>query len=308
MPISKTPGVSDKDFLLRDADMRTGLERDQMIEELRHGNIYEVFAKSKVFKIGDFSDFFASQWKNFKGQIVQDAEIKSQEASYHEPSMEQFPMHHKGVSINAEEGQAFSQSMSDFLSKNKFKASTLDTEGFTSDLVDGTTEAEDVASMAQGTLDDWDVFLEDTWGTIFDQQMMADYRSRMSEIQAEVQRIISLAKSGAIGPEYVLLALAKVNQTKNGCLMTWLGKKAYHINESMNNVAQELSDSGGSDFSLLTTANSETREGNFNMNLLTQDIQKVMQDVSSTLEFVHSTLNAIDKTKMEIIRKYSAQG
>ncbi|MBN1282309.1 MAG: hypothetical protein JXA24_00870 [Proteobacteria bacterium] len=308
MVIGKASPVSDKDFRLRDADMRSAMERQEIVEALRHGNIYEVFAKSKTFKIGDFADFFSNQWKNFKSQIVQDAEIKSSEGAYHEPGMNQFAMHQKGASMTPEEGQLLSQEMSGFLmGGGKFKAQGAGE--FTSDLPDGTPLPDELAGMAEGTLSEWDQFMQDTWGTIFDQQMMSDYRSRMDEIKAEVQRIITLAKQGAIGPEFVLIALAKVNQTKNGCLMTWLGKKAFHVNETINTAARDLRDMSVTDpqyYATLQMAQEKTRDGSFQLNLLTQDMQKVMQDVAGTLEFVHSFLGEINRTRREIITKVSA--
>jgi len=317
----KASRIGEKDFRLRDADLKAEQERMEVIEALRHGNIYEVFSKSKNFKIGDFADFFANQWKGFKSQIVQDQEIKSSEGSFYEPEMNQFPMHHKGAGITPEEGQMLGQDLADALLKGqvgggkaktaaggKFKAQTAGEE-FSSDLVGDELLPDELASFAEGTLEDYQQFLEDTWTTIFDQQFMADYESRMGEIKQEVQRIITLAKQGAIGPEFVLIALAKVNATKNGCLMTWLGKKAFHVNESINKVSEDLYDMSTADpqyYAELQLAQNKTREGGLQLNLLTQDMQKVMQDVAGTMEFVHSFLGELNRTRREIITKVAA--
>ncbi|MBN2250700.1 MAG: hypothetical protein JW724_01320, partial [Candidatus Altiarchaeota archaeon] len=97
----------------------------------------------------------------------------------------------------------------------------------------------ELEEMAQGTLDEWEGFMGDLWSQVLDAQMLKDYEARMGEIKQEVQRIITLAKEGKIGPEFVLIALAKVNVTKNGVLFSWLSKKAFGINEQMSRAAEE---------------------------------------------------------------------
>ncbi|MFA5811898.1 MAG: hypothetical protein WC956_06170, partial [bacterium] len=287
--------VQDKDFRLSGGDAGATAERLKLIEALRHGNIYEVFAKSPHFKISDFTDFFANQWKGFKGQIVQDQEIKAMEGMYHEPAIEQFSIHHKGTVLSPEERQLYWQEMSKFVGAGaggagggggatpyggklkaqgvgKGEAAATSTEDGTG-TAEGTAEAssgpmtgEEVQSATQGTLDEWNQFLSDSWGSIFDAQMKADYEKRMGEIKGEVQKILSMVKSGQIEPEFALVALAKVNSTKNGCLMTWLGKKSFHVNETMNNIYNELKTMSPTDpnyYSTLQTAQSTTRDGQF---------------------------------------------
>lgn len=164
--------------------------------------------------------------------------------------------------------------------------------------------------MVPETLAEWDQFMEDAWGQIFDAQMVSDYRSRMAEIKRDVQRIITLAKQGVIGPEFVLIALAKVNLTKNGVLMTWLGKKAFHLNESLNRVANDLYETSSADpFAFqgeLILSREKTRDQTMQMQLLMGDMQKVMQDVAGTLEHVHSAMSEINRTRREIITKVAA--
>ncbi len=319
MVISKTSTYTEKNFRLSDRDLHTEQDRLEIIEALRHGNIYQVFAKSRAFKIGDFMDFFASQWKGFRSQIIQDVEIKSAEGTYFEPDINMFPQHHTGSELDPKDGQLLAQEMAKHLMSGgkgkgtgaKFKAQGTGVDAFTSDLPTGELLPDELDGMAQGTVGDWDQFLEDTWGTIFDQQFYADYQSRTAEIKQEVQRILLMAKQGLISPEFVLIALAKVNQTKNGCLMTWLGKKAFHVNESLNNVSadlHEMSTTGDPNYyAELQVAQNKTREGGMQMNLLMQDMQKVMQDVAGTLEFVKSAMDSMSRTKREIITKFAAR-
>lgn len=305
-----------KSTRVNEAEVRSNLDRMEMIEALRHGNIYEVFAKSKTFKISDFHDFFAEQWRSWRGQLVQDAEIKSGDASYPEPNINQFHIHHRGAAINKDEGDYFSKSMNDFMGMGgKFKAVTVKGIGDSGKLKgsgEGQKEPmtpEELAGATEGTLEDWDKFLENTWSQILDNQMLADYKDKMSEIQSEVQRIIWLAKQGVVGPEFVLIALAKVNACKNGVIMTWAGKKAYHLNDSLNKIANDLRTMNPSDpgyAGALQAAQSRTRDGSFQMQMVQSDLQKAVANVEQTLERVTTSINDINRTRREIITKLSA--
>ncbi len=348
-----TPRVTEKDFRMRDSDGQSAAERLQLVEALRHGNIYEVFAKQTKFKVSDFADFFSQQWKSFRGQIVQDTEIKSQEAAFHEPKLEQFALHHRGASLGSDELQFFGKAMQHFLSSGfggkqpgearvakaqqgaeaggegaggkltsgaGYKAEDLGIgpevdaaaatgETGTGTTGDGTTAGPGAREMAGATLDEWEQFQSDMWGQIFDAQFQQDYQKRMGEIKAEVQKILSMVKSGQIEPEFALIALAKVNATKNGCLMTWLGKKASHINESLNKISNDLASTSPSSpeyYAQLQNAQGQTRDGSFQLNLLVSDMQKVMQDVAGTLEFVHSFLGEVSRHRREIATKFAA--
>jgi methyl-accepting chemotaxis protein len=297
---------------VREKELRAERDRMEVIEALRHGNIYEVFAKSKDFKIVDFFDFFANQWKQWKGNLVQDSPVKSDWASCREPDINVFPIHQRDASLNSRDpgtGGHFTDEMLAYLAGKgmRFKAATV---GEGAPLPEGELTPEELMEMVPETLAEWDQFMEDAWGQIFDAQMVSDYRSRMAEIKRDVQRIITLAKQGVIGPEFVLIALAKVNLTKNGVLMTWLGKKAFHLNESLNRVANDLYETSSADpFAFqgeLILSREKTRDQTMQMQLLMGDMQKVMQDVAGTLEHVHSAMSEINRTRREIITKVAA--
>jgi len=164
--------------------------------------------------------------------------------------------------------------------------------------------------MARGTLDDWNNFMSSTWSQIIDAQMMSDYQSRMGEIKQEVDRIIALARAGAIAPEFVLIALAKVNATKNGVLFSGLGKKAFHVNETLSKIGSDLHALSPSDpryAAEMQMAQAKTREGAFQMQLLQTDMQKIMQDVASVMDQVKGMMDEMLRTRREIITKVAAQ-
>ena len=161
------------------------LDRMEMLEALRHGNIYEVLAQSKDFKINDFFDFFANQWKQWRGNVIQDLSVKSEWASYRGADINEFNVHHRGAAIPPEAGEHFADEMMGWLSGGgRFKATTAGAQ------VAPPPEGEEMSleeleDMARGTLAEWDQFLGDSWSQIFDAQMMSDYRSRMAEIKRE---------------------------------------------------------------------------------------------------------------------------
>ncbi|MFH0800463.1 MAG: hypothetical protein V2A66_09835 [Pseudomonadota bacterium] len=296
---------------VQEKDVRTQLDRSDMVEALRHGNIYEVFAKSKSFKIGDFSDFFANQWKFWKGQIVQDQEIKAQEASYPEPNINQLAVHHRGASMSKEEGEYFSGQMSDFLKgqDGKFKAMKVDAVT-SADGKTGATTSQDLDATARGTLSDWQQLLDDSWSQIMDAQMMSDYKSKSEEVQRQTDRIVALVKQGLAAPEFAVIALLKVRATKDGVMMTWLGKKMSHVNDSINNIARDLNKLSPGDpryAANLTVAQSKTRDGAFQLNLLTTDMQKVMQDAASLIEFGKSTIEEQNRGRGQIVANMRMQ-
>ncbi|MBT3181039.1 MAG: hypothetical protein HN337_00865 [Deltaproteobacteria bacterium] len=331
----------------QDKEVRSYLDRMEtdMIEELRHGNIFKVFANSK-FKVSDFQTFFANQWKSLKGGVIQDEEIMAMKASFYGPNINQFKTHSKSMTLSQQQRDLFNQEMSSFImqqgagvkakgtkvvglkvgggvvSEDKAEAkkaeevaTAIPEEGATvsdeGQMPDEMMGMEELQGMADGTLGDWDAFLDDAWMQIMDAQMMSDYRTRMAEIQKEVDRIIALAKSGKIGAEFVLIALAKVNATKNGVLISGLGRKASGINESLNKVAEDLNALDPSSPSYLgeaQLAQSRSRDKNFQLNLITQDMQKVSQDIASVMDQVHGMISEMNRVRREIIQKVAARG
>jgi hypothetical protein len=298
-------------------EVQKQLEQMELVEALRHGNIYEVLSKSKNFKVSDFFTFFSKQHKLYKSNIIQDTAVKSEWASGRQANIKDFAKHHRGVQVSNEAGTDFLKAMMGSLGRGsmgtgtgagKFKATTAEA-GEAAPMPEGEASLVELQGMTEGTLGEWDQFMEDSWGQIFDAQMMQDYEQRMGEIKQEVQRIITLCKEGKLGPEFVLIALAKVNATKNGCLMTWMGKKAFHINESLGNIANDLSETSVMDpgyNAQLTLGREQSRDGAMQLNLLMSDMQKVMQDIASVMESVHSMMGEMNRTRREIITKVAA--
>jgi hypothetical protein len=240
--------------------------------------------------------------------------MKAQFASFRPVSADDIPVQNRAAILTEEDQlmirEGLSSAMNNLASSGgKFKSVT--TGKIKEDAVVEPMSFDELEEMARGTIGDWENFMSDSMNQILDAQMMADYTAKMEQVQKEVDRLIMLCKQGKIGPEYILIALAKVNQTKNGVLITHLGRKAFNLNESMNRVSDELSAISPSDpryFAELQNAQSKTRDQNFNLNLVTQDMQKAMQDVASCLEQVQSMISEMNRTRREIIQQIRASG
>ena len=299
---------------IQEKEMQTELAKLEMAQALRQGNVYEVMKKlpSGITRV-DFEDYMKKQWTTWKSQIIQDYQVYENDASVPGPKMQDFTPTNDWAKMSQEEGREFLKSMAMSLSKGLYKAEKVATEeaGTSTDSQSQSSASPDeLSNMAQNTLDEWQNFTGEMWNSIFDSQMVQDMQSKMADVQREAQRIISLAKSGQIDVEYVLLALAKVNVTKNGVLMTWLGKKAFATNETMNNIANDLSKIPSSDpqyFGALQTAQAKTRDGSFQMQMLVSDMQKVTQDVAGVMEQIQGQISEINRTKREMITRVAAQ-
>jgi len=273
------------------------------IHDIQHGkNIYQVLADAKVPK-AELHKFFADSWRQWQSQIIQNYQTISGEADVQPVQMTDMNTHSEGNELG---GRGEKMLFDGFFGAKAAKVAKA---------AEGGEEAaplseQELQGMAQGTLDEWENFMGDLWSQVLDQQMIREYQSRMSEIQSQVRKLISMAKAGIIGPEYVLIALAKVNVTKNGVLFGWLSKKAFTINEQMTRASEDLRGMSASDpgyFASLQDVQAKTREGGFQLNMVTNDMQKVMQNVSSTLETVHGIMGEINRTRREIITKIAAR-
>lgn len=350
--IYKAGQIPESAFRLRDTEAQV-TERNRLIEALRHGNIHEVLAKTSPVLRSDIERFFSDQWKSFKGQILQDTDIKASEAACPEPDIKIFPMHHKNVTLSPQDTALYTQELMNFINSSAggaggqgagssasdggaqssggsasggggtpysgiFKAQTTgkattstSTTGTTSSADAGTPmTADQVQQATQGTISDVQNFFNDNMGTLMDGQFKLDYEKQMGQVKEEVQRILAMVKSGQIGAEWALIALTKMNQTKNGCIMTHLGTELASVNDQMNSAYTDLSKMSASDasyFSTLQSVQNKTRDGSFQMNLLQTDMQKVMQDAQSTMEFAKSFLDQYSKHKQDIVALYRAQ-
>lgn len=292
-------------------DARVDEGMRNFIESVRHGDITKALLQTDIPK-SEIQKFFKNQWLQWHAQIIQESEAYAQRGMQPEPEIKQFPPSSPNNSMTQDQGKSL---LSDLLNAKAATLTTTEAEAETETEGGGVELPEDVEALslgeieeiAEGTLDEYEAFMGDIWSSVLDAQMVKDYNAKMAEIQGEVRKLIAMVKEGKIGAEYVLLALAKVNVTKNGVLFSWLGKKAYGLNEQMTRASEDLQGMSTTDAGYtaeLTRVQNETRSGSYQLNQVTQEMQKVMQNVSSNLESVHGMIDSINRSRKEIIRHY----
>ncbi len=272
------------------SEIRSDLARAELEKALRESdNIHEVLRNlPEGITTKDFEEYLGNQWSQWKSQILQEQEVYSQPGTPPPPNLSNFAANTKANTLDQ-----------------------ADLEGFFNTMAEGEETPPSVEEMAQGTLDEWANFSDEMWGSIMDNQIMMESRDRLQEIEGELKRIIAMVKSGQIDPEYVLLALAKVNVTKNGVLFAGLGRKMAYTNTRMEQVAQDLNMADATDsdfFGQVQLSQVETRDLSMQQQQMTMTMQKVMNDVGGTLEQVKGMIDGINRTRKEIIQKFTATG
>ena len=278
------------------------LDRMQIIEALRHGDINHVLRSlPNSVSREDILVFLRDQYRSYQTDIVQEGQAYATEGDIGPPEMmpaEFVPSYDHGSQLLSQDREMIMGGFEKFAGKAMMVGAKEEAPPGGDE---GTLTQDEINRRSGQSLDEFDQVMSDAMWTILDNQMIANYKDKMNEIQNEVQHVISLAKQGLVDPEYVLIALAKVNQTKNGVLMTWLGKKAFMANDELGKISRDLVASGGTDFARLEEAREKSRTGTFQMQFLMSDLQKVMGDSASVLENIHSMIGDINRTRREII-------
>lgn len=285
MPVEGVPPQQ-----LREPQIQAGLDQSEMVEALRHGNIYEILRQPGVNR-RDIEEYLAGQWKVFQNQIVQDYEVYSPQASLPPPDLAlDFPPHNMGASLSGEERQFFKQEM------QALKGAKAQMTGAKAQASGGQAQEKppaDIGSLAAGALEDWNQFFGELQMKVIDSQMFRDMAAKSAELNKEVQRILALVMSGQVDPEYVLIAAAKSNMMQNGTLFTWKGKRVIHLNDELNKYSKELIKMNPNDagyFKEMQLAQSKTRSGSTQMQMEMMDLQKFSQNVATTLEWVSNAI------------------
>lgn len=288
-------------------EARIPVDRPELADALKHGNIFEIFRNLPAnVTLEDIKRYLQGEGERFAYEVLQEQQAYSSEADYAPPSPSMFPEHEAQAAVTSEEGEAITVGVA----KGLGKAISVQAKsaGLTKDSPDTPLSEAELEQLAGGTLAEFEQLLDEATGSIIDAQMFAQYQSRMEELKEELDRIIMLAKSGQIGVEFIMVALAKVNATQNGTLFTWKGKQAYHTLDRLNKITDEVVRAGPNDFATMQQAQSETRGFNQQLQFITSDMQALMQNVSGTMDQVQSFNQAYANFKQEVIRKFSAQG
>ncbi len=292
----------------RAQEMGGHLERAEVIDALKKGDVsIPDILKNLPANVStkDILSYLRDQWRGYKSQVLQDEEVYSLQGDYPSPSAAVMPpAHDNDAQMSQDEGREFAQSAMKAMSldQGKGKAKAMVTKALASDTP--LSEGEVMAS-AEGHVDELDNFMFNVMDEVIDRQMIASMEDKLEKTKLEVMSILEKVKRGELPPEYAIIALLKVHQAKNGSLMAWTGKKMKQKNEEMNRVTQDLSASGGRDFAQMTVAQQKTKEGTFEMQLLSADLQKLTQDSATVFDHCKSMISMIQRSRQDIISRGS---
>ncbi len=164
--------------------------------------------------------------------------------------------------------------------------------------------AEEIIASSDMTYQEAMDFVFEMQNRMFELQCQLDMEKKHEELKQEVQRIIEMVRSGKVDAVFLLIALAKVNASKNGLLFTQFGKKLWKLNDEATRVTEELYSGDPMDpqyaAQLQMTAQKQKAIG-FQQQFLIQDMQKVTQNIESVMSFAKQAIDDIYKTKMHII-------
>ncbi|MBI4124324.1 MAG: hypothetical protein HY609_02170 [Deltaproteobacteria bacterium] len=309
----------------RETPVRPTLEHPELVEQLRHGNIYDVLRTPGINR-RDIEDYLAGQHRLFQNQIRQDYEVYASQASLPPPDFKvDFADHNLSMGMSAGDRDFFRQETAR-LQNLEAVVNVVDVDhrdrssrvqlrgprGMGLGQGRGTqTPGEDVMNIADEALNDWEEFFTDLQWKAIDGQVMQQMQAKGEELNREIERIISLVMSGQADPEYVLIAAAKSNMAQNGVLFSWKGKRIMHLNEQMNKFSKELFQMDPNDQGYvreLEMSQSRTREASTQMQMELMDIQKYAQNITTTIEFASNAVRTFAQMRQTPTQAIAARG
>ena len=304
--------IEGQKFQRLDTNLEDKLREDQVVEQLGKASIWDIFKvlEDRGIARGEIEKYFSQQHKIFNNKIIQPVDYYAQPgmlpdygsyctlSGYRPP-----PSNAKAAKIDSTDGALIRNGLAQAFGKAATIGSPkaaeddppdddppIDPENpEDKDIVNpGDEETKnrvdaEIEGLVDQTMYEYEALMRDISTDILDQQMLGDVELKTKEIEDEIKRLVSLARSGKIGIEFILVALAKYNMTKNGVKMAWLGKKAYWINDQMSQITEQIYGSGSpmafSDMSRMETAKSDIKELQFGLTGITNSIQMITQDM-----------------------------
>lgn len=302
----------------RETPVRPTLEQSELVEQLRHRNIYDILRTPGINR-RDIEDYLAGQWKLFQNQIRQDYEVCAGEATCPAPHLVDFANHDVSMELTSQDQQFFRQEQRQLQNYQpvvdgakgvafRAKAMTQDFGGAPGSTAPG--PGQEVAAIAEEALQDWERFFSELQEKMLDAQMFQQLQATTEEENRRIQRIFALVMSGHAEAEFLLIAATKLNMAQNGILFSWKGKKIMRLNEQMNTFAKELFKMDPNDqgyFKELQMSQAQTRSGSTQMQMEMMDIQKYAQNVTAAIEFASSGSRTIAQSRQTITQAIAAR-
>lgn len=159
-----------------------------------------------------------------------------------------------------------------------------------------------LAAEHEGLMDEVDGVRLWWFDKVFEIQLQQELKAKNAELETELKSIMSKVRSGQIDAVWILVALAKVNSSRNGLLFTQFGRKLWRLNDEANNVLKELYSSGGTNSpAALQVVAQRQKEIGFQQQFLISDMQKLTQHIETSLSFAKGSIDEIFKTRLHII-------
>lgn len=303
---------------IRELPSQPKLDSPEIIEKLRHGNIYEVL-RSQISP-EDFNKFISYRGRLFENSILQNYQVYADAGSIPPPDLEMnFASHNMEMGMSGEERQFFAQEMAQLQNfepmvepsgRVHLQARAMSTaRSVQNELPQGA--GEDVAGIAEGALTEWEDFFGELQNRVMDAQMIEQMRSKGEELNREMQRVIALVMSGQADPEYILIAAAKSNMAQNGIMFSHKGKKIMQLNEQLNSYAKDLytMDPNSQGYMReLQMAQSKTRSGSQTLQMEMMDLQRVAQNVATSIEFASNAVRTFAQMRTTPTQAIAARG
>lgn len=154
--------------------------------------------------------------------------------------------------------------------------------------------------------------LKDWWteyeNKIFTLQMRGDLELKNSELSNELRQMVELVRSGKADAVFLLIAIARVNLSRNGFLFTQFGKRLMKMNEQATAITNDLlagSTQSTDYYAQLQITSQKQKEIGTQQQFLVQDMQKLTQEIERILSFAKTGIDDIFKTKLQIANSFT---
>lgn len=295
-------------------------QHPEVLDALRKGNVHDVLKAlpSGVTK-ADVEEYLRHRWAVLDQGLFQNSQIKSDEFSVPPVTMEDIPAMAAENALTAEEQNLLKQGLGGFkaakVSRSMKGGKFADDAGAetkgpapVSGAATGGVGEEQLGAMIESDLAELDSFMIDIQNKIFEAQLTQELESRRAELKKKLQEIMALFRAGLILPEFVLIALAKVQISERGLLVTQYGQRTMHTSQEQSRIAKDI-DKLGSDptkWGKLEVMRQQMGEKTLHLQQFAQMMQKISQDIESIFAFAKGAGESIRETKRGMQRNIGA--
>lgn len=277
-----------------EGEIKPRLDHPEVLDALRKGNIQDVVKAlpSGVTK-EDVEEYLKHQWAILDQGLLQNVQIKADEAGVPPVTMANMLPMTPDNTLTAEDRQLLQQGL------GVHKAAKVSKVAAT-----GGIGADQLTDMVTAHMTEFNEFMNGIHDKILEVQLTQELASKKAELQQELQKIIAMMREGKIDPEYVLIALAKVQISERGLLFTQYGRRIMHANDEMSRISKDIAAAGAdpTKWGMMEVAKQKMGEKAQSMQQFTSLMQKISQDIESIFSFAKGASESIINTKKEIVR------